>query len=495
MSIRARSDQRFPPVRNNAIRLALEDGRTRSFVEARDGASARSRHLVLALRQRPGDLRKPDRRRIHRRVHASARRAARARANRRLCRRGIGRRVHAAGDCARIALRRCDRDAVARARARRACSIARGEIRYALRREIGRRDRCAGDGVQPDGGRSRRPNARAREHQHELENRVAQRTSEWRQAADAQRESAAELRLITENMPVGLCYIDRSICAIASTTVSTFAWSACLTRTSTVTFDRRCTRHRNRSTQWKARSGRRSRDIAIGAGAPPRRPRRQAARPARRAGTANLADDGAVAGFYAMAQDISEHKRAEQALLRHNDELTSMNRQLQQAQNQLLQSEKMASIGQLAAGVAHEINNPIGYVQSNFGTLERYLDRIFDVLACYEDAEPAIGDPALRAKIDAAKRAATSISSGTTCARCWRIEGRHRACSEDRQRSQGLLAFDQRRILGAGRCACRDRLDAQHRLERDQVQGRRAEAVRRICPRSSAGRRSSTRCS
>jgi signal transduction histidine kinase len=46
---------------------------------------------------------------------------------------------------------------------------------------------------------------------------------------------------------------------------------------------------------------------------------------------------------------------------------------LRQAQNQLLQSEKMASIGQLAAGVAHEINNPIGFVTSNLRTLGNYV--------------------------------------------------------------------------------------------------------------------------
>ena len=47
---------------------------------------------------------------------------------------------------------------------------------------------------------------------------------------------------------------------------------------------------------------------------------------------------------------------------------------------QVLQSEKLASIGQLAAGVAHEINNPIGYVSANLGSLKRYLDDLMKVL-------------------------------------------------------------------------------------------------------------------
>lgn len=76
-----------------------------------------------------------------------------------------------------------------------------------------------------------------------------------------------------------------------------------------------------------------------------------------------------------------------QALTHERAEQESLIAKLQDAQAQLLQSEKMASIGQLAAGVAHEINNPIGYVYSNLGSLDKYMQDLFVVLEAFEAAE------------------------------------------------------------------------------------------------------------
>lgn len=56
----------------------------------------------------------------------------------------------------------------------------------------------------------------------------------------------------------------------------------------------------------------------------------------------------------------------------------------QQVHLQLLQSEKLAAIGQLAAGIAHEINTPIGFVNSNLNSLDTYLSDIFTVLDAYD---------------------------------------------------------------------------------------------------------------
>lgn len=60
--------------------------------------------------------------------------------------------------------------------------------------------------------------------------------------------------------------------------------------------------------------------------------------------------------------------------------------ELQRATTQMIQQEKMASIGQLAAGVAHEINNPLGFVLSNLHTLEKYVGRFAAMLAFYREA-------------------------------------------------------------------------------------------------------------
>jgi len=88
---------------------------------------------------------------------------------------------------------------------------------------------------------------------------------------------------------------------------------------------------------------------------------------------------------------------------RQLEEMQKLNHRLEGAQNQLLQSEKMSSIGQLAAGVAHEINNPIGYVYSNLGALEKYVQDTFGMLDLYEQAESSITDEAARAKLKTAR--------------------------------------------------------------------------------------------
>src|SRR5436853_2749843 len=73
-------------------------------------------------------------------------------------------------------------------------------------------------------------------------------------------------------------------------------------------------------------------------------------------------------------------------LERQNVELVARKAQLERLQAQIVHSEKMAGLGQLAAGVAHELNNPAGFIIGNMALLRGYLGRLELVLSIYERA-------------------------------------------------------------------------------------------------------------
>ncbi|MGE8289204.1 sensor histidine kinase [Stenotrophomonas sp. ATCM1_4] len=110
--------------------------------------------------------------------------------------------------------------------------------------------------------------------------------------------------------------------------------------------------------------------------------------------------DAAGESFLALFQQVDGPEDYERELQQRHAELRQAYLRLNGAQEKLLQSEKMASIGQLAAGVAHEINNPIGYVHSNLGSLQEYLRSLFTVIEAYERALRAPDPKALIAEID-----------------------------------------------------------------------------------------------
>ncbi|MDY0190735.1 MAG: PhnD/SsuA/transferrin family substrate-binding protein [Desulfuromonas sp.] len=86
--------------------------------------------------------------------------------------------------------------------------------------------------------------------------------------------------------------------------------------------------------------------------------------------------DGDVVGVVEYYRDVNVLKRTEAELHQSRDALNIAYKELQLSQSQMLQQEKMASIGQLAAGVAHEINNPLGFIGSNLATLDKYWQRM-----------------------------------------------------------------------------------------------------------------------
>jgi len=107
-----------------------------------------------------------------------------------------------------------------------------------------------------------------------------------------------------------------------------------------------------------------------------------------------------------MATEIDERRAAQSRLEQEKDEQRRLLRALEETHVQLLQSEKLASIGQLAAGVAHEINNPIGFISANLNTLRTWVRSLLAVIAAHDAAltqlEPATRDAltAMRGEAD-----------------------------------------------------------------------------------------------
>jgi two-component system NtrC family sensor kinase len=80
-----------------------------------------------------------------------------------------------------------------------------------------------------------------------------------------------------------------------------------------------------------------------------------------------------------FATDITERKRHDIEIARRMEELTALNTTLAATREQLLHAEKRAALGRLAAGLAHEINNPVSFVQSNLGSLQGYVDDLLEI--------------------------------------------------------------------------------------------------------------------
>ncbi len=103
--------------------------------------------------------------------------------------------------------------------------------------------------------------------------------------------------------------------------------------------------------------------------------------------TAIRDEAGDISQIHAIVKDISARIRDEQTRWKLNVQLAEANQKLKESQAMIIQQEKLASIGQLAAGIAHEINNPLGFMKSNQSALGQFLRNIEAFLRSLSDVE------------------------------------------------------------------------------------------------------------
>lgn len=93
---------------------------------------------------------------------------------------------------------------------------------------------------------------------------------------------------------------------------------------------------------------------------------------------------GEVVGIASLALDITAREQAEAQLKQAKEEAEIALQTLQQTQAQLIQAEKMSGLGQLVAGVAHEINNPVNFIYGNLSHTAEYTQDLLDLVQLYQ---------------------------------------------------------------------------------------------------------------
>ncbi|MBC1223631.1 AAA family ATPase [Nostoc sp. UCD121] len=110
--------------------------------------------------------------------------------------------------------------------------------------------------------------------------------------------------------------------------------------------------------------------------------------------------EGNVFGILGTSEDITERQEAQQLLQQQKQQLEQALQELQMMQLQLVQGEKMSALGNLVAGVAHEINNPIGFIAGNLEPAKDYVKDLFGLINLYQEKFPNPGSD-IQDEIDA----------------------------------------------------------------------------------------------
>jgi PAS domain S-box-containing protein len=108
---------------------------------------------------------------------------------------------------------------------------------------------------------------------------------------------------------------------------------------------------------------------------------------------------GNIIGFRGVGMSITDRKQAELVLRQQAQNLENTLRELQRTQSHLVQSEKMSSLGQLVAGVAHEINNPVNFIYGNLTHAHNYTQDLLTLISLYQQHYP-IPHPNIQEEIE-----------------------------------------------------------------------------------------------
>ncbi len=99
-------------------------------------------------------------------------------------------------------------------------------------------------------------------------------------------------------------------------------------------------------------------------------------------------DNNQVVGTAGIAQDITERKNLELKLTKQTKTLKKALKQLKTTQAQMIQTEKMSSLGKMVGGIAHEINNPVNFISANLFHAEEYIKDLLDLIYLYQEHYP-----------------------------------------------------------------------------------------------------------